>query len=113
MSKKYTKKELENKIIHVMMISLQHVQDHARQLKEFELTDEDWQAEDPSDKVKKGRELLYRMNLLNYIMQPLFEVARPLSFSTDLIDACEKNYKQCVQDKVFPPKCDCPGCNER
>jgi len=113
MSKRYTKKDVTDQLMHVLIVGLEVIQQSAKELRELNIPDEEWKAEEPSERVKKGREILGRMNLLNYMIEPSFGLARQLiPTARKLVDACELNYNQSLKDGVIK-KCTCAACYER
>jgi len=111
MSKRYTRKELEKLHLHNLILSLDLIQRSAKELRELNLTDEEWKAEEPSNNVLRGKELVRYVNILNYIIHPSMGLAEQLlPGAKQLIDVCNKNYENSIKEGVFK-KCDCPGCS--
>ena len=113
MSKRYTRRELEKLLMHCTLISMEMVQANAKRLSELDIKEKEWKEKEPSEKVKEGRQLLAIMNTLNYIIAPSFGfIEQTFPLSKPFIDLCRKNYKVSVDNKIFPSKCECPGCTK-
>jgi len=111
MSKEYSKKELKNKLMHMMCVAFDIIQQDAKTMKELDIKVEEWKALPTSDRVKNGMECLKRMNILNYMLKPSYGLMR--QFYPDahqFIDACELNYNEAIKSGHFK-ECVCPACN--
>ena len=111
MTKRYTNHELKNQLTHIILVSFDVIQNSAKELRELELSEEEWKSEEQSERLTKGKQLVARMNLFNYLLQPSYGLARQLfPLSKNFIDVCEKNYNEGVKNKTFPESCSCVGC---
>lgn len=108
---KYSKDSLHRIVQHMGLIGLEILRNHAEYIKECDIAEDQWDQENPSEKVMVARLALSRMNMINYLLYPSFEFLQD-SFpeSKELIDLCDFNYKKAVESKIFPEVCTCQGC---
>jgi len=114
MAKRYTRDELNKKIMHILMVSFETIQACSKELTELNIAPEEWELDEPSDRIKKARDLMARMHTVNMTIAPCFGIARQMfPGGHKLVDMCESNYNRAIKEKIFNEKCPCPGCYDQ
>lgn len=110
MSKRYSAKDMRNMLIHVISVSSEGIQEASKALEKLAITKEEW--EEKGDKAREAQVLLSQISIFNYIMAPLFGIARQqFPHLSVFMDACEQNHNRALKDGVYKA-CECQGCKD-
>jgi len=111
MAKRYNGKDMRNMLTHVVATYLSKIHEASVGLDDLKLTEEEWKEQ--GEKWERASELLKSISLLNFVLAPLFGIARQqFPASATFIDSCEKNHNEALKRGAYK-ECECVGCKDQ